>query len=90
MTKFRFYGLTILIAFLVSVYTMTSSGKFHIIDEVSLFAVTESLSLRGEMDTNAIAWSQWVNSPGEVLGAFGEDSEVYSKKGPAPAVLVVP
>ena len=69
---------------------MTSAGKFHIIDEVSLFAVTESLALRGEVDTNVIAWTQWVNSPGEVLGAFGEDGEVYSKKGPAPAFLAVP
>ncbi len=90
MTKFRLYGLSILIAFLVSIYVMTSAGKFHIIDEVSLFAVTESLALRGEVDTNAIAWTQWVNSPGEVLGAFGEDGQVYSKKGPAPAFAAVP
>ena len=90
MTKFRLYGLSILIAFLVAIYVMTSAGKFHIIDEVSLFAVTESLALRGEVDTNAIAWTQWVNSPGEVLGAFGEDGQVYSKKGPAPAFAAVP
>ena len=53
MIKFRVYGLSILIAFLVSIYVMTSAGKFHIIDEVSLFAVTESLALRGDVD-NAI------------------------------------
>ncbi len=69
---------------------MTSAGKFHIIDEVSLFAVTESLAQRGEVDTNTIAWTQWVNSPGEVLGAFGEDGQVYSKKGPGPAFAAVP
>jgi len=90
MIKFRVYGLSILIAFLVSIYVMTSAGKFHIIDEVSLFAVTESLALRGDVDTNTIAWTQWVNSPGEVLGAFGEDGQVYSKKGPGPAFAAVP
>jgi hypothetical protein len=77
-------------ALLLAVYTMTNAGRFHIIDEVSLFAVTESLALRGSVDTNAIAWTQWVNSPGEVLGAFGPDGQVYSKKGPAPAFLAVP
>lgn len=77
-------------ALLIVLYTLTSSGRFHIIDEVSLFAVTESLGQRGALDTNAIAWTQWVNSPGEVLGAFGEDGNVYSKKGPAPAFLALP
>jgi len=86
----RSFGLLVLVALLWSVYVLTSAGKFHIVDEVSLFAVTESIATRGRVDTNAIAWTQWVNSPGEVLGAFGPDGEVYSKKGPAPAVLAVP
>jgi hypothetical protein len=80
----------LLFSLLLTVYTLTNSGTFHIIDEVSLFAVTESAAQRGSVDTNAIAWSQWVNSPGEVLGAFGPDGEVYSKKGPAPAFLSLP
>jgi hypothetical protein len=80
----------ILVAFLTTVYVLSNSGRFHIVDEVSLYAVTESLALRGEVDTNAIAWTQWVNSPGEVLGAFGPDGQVFSKKGPAPAFLAVP
>lgn len=74
---------------LLAIYTMSHSSKFHIVDEVSLFAVTESIALRGEVNTNAIAWTQWVNSPGEVLGEFGPEGDVYSKKGPAPAVLAV-
>lgn len=90
MNKYRAFGILILIGLLVSIYTMTSAGRFHIVDEVSLFAVTESLATRGEVDTNAIAWTQWVNSPGEVLGAFGPDGQVYSKKGPAPAFLAAP
>ena len=53
-------------------------------------AVTESVAKRASLDTNAIAWTQWVNSPGEVLGAFGPEGDVFSKKGPAPAFLAVP
>ncbi|NJN81602.1 MAG: hypothetical protein HC802_04490 [Caldilineaceae bacterium] len=90
MVRSRRYGISILMLLLFSVYTFTSAGKFHIVDEVSLFAVTESLALRGAVDTNAIAWTQWVNSPGEVLGAFGPEGDVYSKKGPLPAFLAVP
>ncbi len=90
MQRTRLFGLLVLMALLVSVYTLTSSGRFHIIDEVSLFSLTESAALRGAVDTNAIAWTQWVNSPGEVLGAFGPDGQVYSKKGPAPALLALP
>ena len=79
-----------LFALLAAVYLVTGSGRFHIVDEVSLFAVTESAAKRGAFDTNAIAWTQWVNSPGEVLGAFGPEGDDFSKKGPAPAMLAVP
>jgi hypothetical protein len=86
----RLYGMMLVFGLLVAIYTMSHSSKFHIVDEVSLFAVTESIGLRGAVDTNAIAWTQWVNSPGEVLGDFGPQGDVYSKKGPAPALLAVP
>ncbi|MBC8449561.1 MAG: hypothetical protein H8D78_17580 [Chloroflexi bacterium] len=69
---------------------MTGSGGFHIVDEISLFAVTESAAKRGAFDTNAIGWMQWTTSPGERLGAFGPDGDVFSKKGPALALLAVP
>ncbi|MGL4651819.1 MAG: phospholipid carrier-dependent glycosyltransferase, partial [Caldilineaceae bacterium] len=86
----RAWGMLITAALLFCIYLLSNSGRLHIVDEASLFAVTESLALRGQVDTNAIAWTQWVNSPGEVLGAFGPNGEVYSKKGPAPAFLAVP
>lgn len=86
----RLPALLLLIALLFSVYTLTNAGRFHIVDEVSLFSVTESLARRGQVDTNAIAWTQWVNSPGEVLGANGPTGETYSKKGPAPAFVSLP
>src|SRR3954447_25719438 len=86
----RWYGVILVFGLLVSVYTMSHSSKFHIVDEVSIFGVTESLGLRGAVDTNSIAWTQWVNSPGKVLGAFGPDGDVFSKKGPAPAFFALP
>ena len=90
MRQARLYGILILVALLTTIYVLSNSGRFHIVDEVSMYAVTESLALRGEVDTNAIAWTQWVNSPGEVLGAFGPDGQVFSKKGPALSFLAVP
>ena len=83
-------GPVLLMALLFCIYTLTNSGGFHIVDEVSIFAVTESLALRRAEDTNAIAWTQFVNSPGEVLAAFGPDGQVYSKKGPAPSFVALP
>jgi hypothetical protein len=90
MVKRRTFGLIVLVGLLLTIYTFTNSSRFHVVDEVSLFGVTESLGLRGAVDTNAIAWTQWVNSPGEVLGAFGPEGDVYSKKGVGPAVVALP
>jgi hypothetical protein len=89
-TTGRGAALWALFALLAAIYLVTGSGRFHIVDEVSLFAVTESVAKRGAFDTNAIAWTQWVNSPGEVLGAFGPEGDDFSKKGPAPAFLAMP
>ncbi len=87
------WGLEIWVAIgviLFVLYLITGAGRFHIIDEVSLYSVTENLARRGAWDTDQIAWSQWVNSPAEVLGAWGQDGHVYSKKGVAPALAFVP
>lgn len=86
----RNWGVIVLAALHFCIYTLTNGGRLHIVDEASLFAVTESLGLRADVDTNAIAWTQFVNSPGEVLGTFGPTGDVFSKKGPAPAFLAVP
>jgi len=76
--------------FLFSVYLLTFDGSLHIVDEVSMMAVTENLVKRGKLDTDQIAWIQWTNSPGEVLGAWGKGGHVYSKKGGAPGFLAAP
>ncbi|MBK8048373.1 MAG: hypothetical protein IPK16_15390 [Anaerolineales bacterium] len=90
MARLRLIGILITVALLTTIYVLSSAGRFHIVDEVSMYAVTESLALRRDVDTNTIAWTQWVNSPGEVLGAFGPDGQVYSKKGPAPSFVAAP
>jgi len=79
-----------LFVLLFTIYLLTGSSGFHIVDEVSLFAVTESAAKRGAFDTNAIAWMQWTTSPPERLGAFGTGGDVFCKKGPALALLAVP
>ena len=87
------WGLEIWVAIgviLFALYLITGAARFHIIDEVSLYSVTENLVRRDAWDTDQIAWSQWVNSPAEVLGAWGKDGHVYSKKGVAPALAFLP
>jgi hypothetical protein len=76
--------------FLFAVYLLTYRGGFHSIDEVSMFAVTESLVKFGRFDTDQIAWTQWTTSPSEAQGFFGTDGHVYSKKGLALSLAQAP
>jgi hypothetical protein len=66
---------------LLAVYMFTYRGGFHSIDEVSMFAVTESLVKFGHVNTDQVAWTQWTTSQREAQGFFGQDGHVYSKKG---------
>ena len=75
---------------LFAVYLFTYRGGFHSIDEVSMFSVTESMVKRGAFDTNQIIWSQWTTSQREAQGFFGQDGDVYSKKGLVMSLLAMP
>ena len=75
---------------LFAVYLFTYRGGFHSIDEVSMFSVTESMVKRRAFDTNQIAWSQWTTSQREAQGFFGQDGNVYSKKGWALSLFAMP
>ena len=75
---------------LFAVYLLTYRGGFHSIDEVSMFSVTESMVKRGAFDTDQIAWSQWTTSQREAQGFFGQDGNVYSKKGLALSLFAMP
>ena len=43
----------------LSLYLLSYSGNFHSSDEVSMYAVTESLAQRGEFQINKIAWREF-------------------------------
>ncbi len=76
--------------FLFCIYLFTYRGGFHSVDEVSMFAVTESMAKFGRVNTNQIAWTQWATSPAEAQGFFGADGQVYSKKGLALSLAQAP
>ncbi|MEW5957421.1 MAG: phospholipid carrier-dependent glycosyltransferase [Chloroflexota bacterium] len=75
---------------LFTVYLFVYRGGFHSIDEVSIFAVTESLVKFGRANTDQIAWTQWTTSQAEAQGFFGRDGHVYSKKGLALSLAQAP
>lgn len=76
--------------FLFSIYLLTYRGGFHSVDEVSMFAVTESLVKFGQANTDQVAWTQWTTSQAEAQGFFGRDGHVYSKKGLALSLAQAP
>lgn len=81
-----------LFVLLLASYLLIYAGRFHVIDEVSLYSMAESLAKRGTLDTDQIFWTQWVAAPREVQGDFGPDGTLYSKRGFgtafAPALLI--
>jgi len=76
--------------FLFAIYLLSYRGGFHSVDEVSMFAVTESLVKFGKFNTDQIAWTQWTTSQREAQGFFGVDGHVYSKKGLAMSLVMAP
>ncbi|MCB0197242.1 MAG: hypothetical protein KDJ65_35170, partial [Anaerolineae bacterium] len=76
--------------FLFALYLFTYRGGFHSVDEVSMFAVTESFVKFGRVNTDQIAWTQWTTSQAEAQGFFGADGHVYSKKGLALSLAQAP
>jgi hypothetical protein len=76
--------------FLFAVYLLSYRGSFHSIDEVSMFAVTESMVKFSRLDTDQIAWTQWTTSQREAQGFFGVDGHVYSKKGLVVSLAMAP
>ena len=76
-----------LLLILLPLYLLLYGGRFHVIDEVSIYALAENLAKRGALDTDQLLWSQWVRAAREVQGAFGLGGHVYSKKGFGSALL---
>lgn len=76
--------------FLFACYLLIYRGGFHSVDEVSMFAVTESLVKFGRFNTDQIAWTQWTTTQAEAQGFFGRGGHVYSKKGLALSLVQAP
>ncbi len=91
----RYFATEKLIAFsvgllLFNIYFLSYHGGFHSVDEVSTYAVTESLVKFAKLNTNQIAWTQWATTQAEAQGFFGWDGSVYSKKGFAISLFQAP
>ncbi|HFD38703.1 MAG TPA: hypothetical protein ENJ31_02465, partial [Anaerolineae bacterium] len=73
-----------LFIFLLSLYLLTFSGRYHSSDEMSMLAVTDSLARRGAWDIELLRWM------GEQQGSFGPDGHLYSRKGIGTTLAALP
>ena len=65
-------------------YLLTYTGLIDSSDGLSMFATTESMVRRGELDSNQLLWM------GLQQGSFGPDGDLYSRKGIGMALLAYP
>jgi hypothetical protein len=70
-----------------SLYLLSYSGNFHSSDEVSMYAVTESLAQRGEFQINKIAWMHRTETQ---VGRYGVDGNTYSYHSVAQSLAGIP
>ncbi len=71
----------------LSLYLLSYSGNFHSSDEVSMYAVTESLAQRGEFHINKIAWMHRTEAQ---VGNYGSDGNIYSYHSVAQSLVGIP
>lgn len=71
-------------ALLFACYLLTYTGIIQSSDGLAMFATTESIVRRGEVDTNQLLWM------GLQQGSFGPDGELYSRKGLGMTLLALP
>jgi hypothetical protein len=74
--------------FLFSVYLLSFSGKFHVMDELAVFTAGNNLAQHGRADINQLIWTNhWTpHAP----GIWGQDGNLYTKKAPGISILTVP
>jgi hypothetical protein len=73
-----------LFLFLLSVYLLTYSPRFHSSDGLAVFSTAESLVRRGAWDADQIRWM------GLGQGILGVDGHLYTRKGVGQTLLAVP
>ncbi|RIK39012.1 MAG: hypothetical protein DCC55_19340 [Chloroflexi bacterium] len=69
---------------LLASYLLTYTGLIDSSDGLSMFATTESMVRRGELDSNQLLWM------GLQQGSFGPNGDLYSRKGIGMALLAYP
>jgi hypothetical protein len=74
----------LLVCFLFCAYLLTYTGVMQSSDGLAMFATTESIVRRGEVDANQLLWM------GLQQGTFGLDGDLYSRKGAGMSLLAVP
>lgn len=70
--------------FLLACYLLTYSGVIQSSDGLSMFATTENIVRRGEVDSNQLLWM------GVQQGSFGPDGDLYGRKGLGMVLLALP
>jgi hypothetical protein len=69
---------------LFACYLLTYTAYIESSDGLAMFATTESMVRRGELDSNQLIWM------GNQQGNFGADGDLYSRKGLGMALLTYP
>ena len=72
------------ISLLFACYLLTYTGTIESSDGLAMFATTESMVRRGEIDSNQLLWM------GNQQGNLGLDGDLYSRKGLGMALLAYP
>jgi len=71
---------------LFAIYLLSFSGRFHVMDELAVFAVGHNLAAHGQADINQLIWTNhWTPHP---PGVWGTDGTLYTKKAPGISLLV--
>ena len=70
-----------------AVYLLVYSGNFLVIDEQHIFAVAESMALRGAVDANQVRFAPHILP---ASGSLGPDGNYYTVYGPAVSYLAAP
>jgi hypothetical protein len=74
--------------FLFSIYLLSFSGKFHVMDELAVFSAGYNLAGHGRPDINQLVWTNhWTPNP---PGVWGVDGNLYTKKPPGISFITAP
>lgn len=74
----------LLFGFLLACYALTYTGVIQSSDGLAMFATTESIVRRGEVDINQLLWMDLQQ------GSYGPDGQLYSRKGLGMTLLTLP